>query len=101
LSLGVREALVVEKAPPARTSTPVPSLRKDEDLGAAPAVNLASVPPIDAASMDVDLIVLSSGSEDEVDWEALVTEDEIDWEALTDEDDDDVESVGSWSPSRI
>jgi hypothetical protein len=27
--------------------------------------------------MDVDLIVLSSGSEDEVDWEALITKDEI------------------------
>jgi hypothetical protein len=51
--------------------------------------------------MDVDLIVLSSYSEDEVDWEALVTEDEIDWEALADEDDDDIEFVGSWSPSRI
>jgi hypothetical protein len=57
---------VVEKAPPARTSMPVPSLRKDEDPGAAPMVNLASVPPIDATSMDVDLIILSSGSEDEV-----------------------------------
>jgi hypothetical protein len=101
LSLGVREASVVEKAPPARTSTPVPSLRKDEDPGAARVVNLISVPPIDATSVDVDLIILSSSSEDEVDWEALVAEDEIDWEALAGEDDDDIESVGSWSPSRI
>jgi hypothetical protein len=67
LSLGVQEASVVEKAPPARTSTPVPSLWKDEDPGAVHAVNLISVPPIDATSVDADLIVLSSGSEDEVD----------------------------------
>jgi hypothetical protein len=51
--------------------------------------------------MDADLIVLSSSSEDKVDWEALVAEDEINWEALAGEDDDNVESVGSWSPSRI
>jgi hypothetical protein len=101
LSLGVREASVVEKALPVRTSTPIPSLQKDKDLGAAQAVNLISVPPIDATSVDADLIILSSGSEDEVDWEALVTEDEIDWEDLAGEDDNDVESVGSWSPSRI
>jgi hypothetical protein len=44
---------VVEKAPPARTSMPVPSLRKDEDPGVAPMVNLASVPPVDATSMVV------------------------------------------------
>jgi hypothetical protein len=50
--------------------------------------------------MGVDLIVLSSGSEDEVDWETLIAEDEVDWEVLAAEDDD-VESVGSWSPSRI
>jgi hypothetical protein len=50
--------------------------------------------------MGVDLIVLSSGSEDEVDWEALIAEDEVDWEVLATEDDD-VESVRSWSPSRI
>jgi hypothetical protein len=36
LSLGVQEASVVEKAPPASTSTSVPSLRKDEDLGGYP-----------------------------------------------------------------
>jgi hypothetical protein len=48
----------------------------------------------------VNLIALSSDSEDEVDWEALITEDEVDWEVLATEDDD-VESVGSWSPSRI
>jgi hypothetical protein len=35
-------------------------------------VNLISVPPVDA-----NLIVLSSGSEDEVDWEALIAEDEV------------------------
>jgi hypothetical protein len=46
------------------------------------------------------LIILSSGSEDEVDWEALIVEDEVDWEVLAAEDDN-VESVGSWSPSRI
>jgi hypothetical protein len=31
----------------------------------------------------------------------LVTEDEINWEALVTEDDDDIESMGRWSPSRI
>jgi hypothetical protein len=51
--------------------------------------------------MEVDLIVLSSDSEDKVDWEGLVTGDKVDWEALAAEDVDDVESVGSWSPSRI
>jgi hypothetical protein len=76
-------------------------LWKDEDPGAAPVVNLVSIPPIDAVSVDMDLIILSTGSEDEVDWEALIAEDEIDWEALVGEDDDDVEFVGSWSPSRI
>jgi hypothetical protein len=48
----------------------------------------------------VDLIVPSSDSEDEVDWEALAAEDEVDWEALVAEDDDDVESMGSGSPMR-
>jgi hypothetical protein len=46
------------------------------------------------------LIVLSSDSEDEVDWEALIVEDEVDWEVLATEYDD-VESMGSWSLSRI
>jgi hypothetical protein len=46
------------------------------------------------------LIVLSSDSEDEVNWEALIVEDEVDWEVLAAEDDD-VEYVGSWSLSRI
>jgi hypothetical protein len=101
LSLGVREASVVEKAPPARTSMPVPYLWKDEDPGAAPTVNLVFVPPIDAAFVDADLIILSSGSEDKVNWGALIAEDKTDWEAFTDEDDYDVESLGSWSPSRI
>jgi hypothetical protein len=50
--------------------------------------------------MGVDLIIFSSGSEDEVDWEALIAEDEVDWKVLAAEDDD-VESVDSWSPSRI
>jgi hypothetical protein len=48
----------------------------------------------------VDLIVLSSGSEDEVNREVLIVEDEVDSEILVAEDDD-IESVGSWSPSRI
>jgi hypothetical protein len=38
-----------------------------EDLAAAPAVNPVSIPPIDADLMGVNLIALSSGSEDEVD----------------------------------
>jgi hypothetical protein len=57
----------VEEAPPAGTSKPVPSLREEEDPMAAPAINLVSVPPVDADLMGVDLIVLSSGSEEEVD----------------------------------
>jgi hypothetical protein len=101
LSLGVREALVVEKAPLARTSTPIPSLRKEEDPTVAPAADLISVPPIDVASMGVDLFVVSSDSADEVDWESLVTGDEVDWEALATKDVDDVEFVGSWSSLRI
>jgi hypothetical protein len=51
--------------------------------------------------MGVDLIVLSSDSEDKVDWEALVAKDEVDWETLAAEDVDDIKSMGSWSPSRI
>jgi hypothetical protein len=78
---------------------PVPSLQ--EDPTAAPVVNLVSVPPVDAASMEVDLIVPSSDSEDKVDWEALVIGDEVYSEALTTEDVDDIKSVGSWSPLRI
>jgi glycine cleavage system protein P-like pyridoxal-binding family len=70
-------------------------LRKEEDPAAAPAANLISVPPVDAALMGVDLIILSSDSKGEVDWEALVARDEVDWEALAAEDVDDVESVGS------
>jgi hypothetical protein len=101
LSLGVQEASVMEKAPPARTSTSVPTLWKEEDLAAAPAVDLVSVPPVDAALMGVDLIVLSSDNEDKVDWEALVAEDEVNWEAIAAKDIDNVESMGSWSPSRI
>jgi predicted dinucleotide-binding enzyme len=100
LALGVREAHMVEKAPSAETSTQVLTLRKEEDPAATPMANLVSVPPVDAASMGVDSIILSSDSEDEVDWEALVAGDEVDHEALVAEDVDDVESVGSWSPSR-
>jgi hypothetical protein len=51
--------------------------------------------------MGVDLIILSSDSKDEVDWEVLFAGDEVDWEALDAEDANDIESVGSWSPSRI
>jgi hypothetical protein len=75
-------------------------LREEEDPAAAPAVNPASVPPADADLMAVNLIALSSGSEDEVDWEALIVKDEFDWEVLAVEDDV-IESVGSWSSSRI
>jgi hypothetical protein len=67
LSLGVQEASVVEKASPAGTSTSVPSLRKEEDPVAAPAANLVSISLVDATLMGVDLIVLSSDSEDKVD----------------------------------
>jgi hypothetical protein len=92
---------MVEKAPTARTSMPVPSLWTEEDPVAAPVANLVFVPPIDVASVEVNLIVLSNDNEDEVDWEALVARDEVNWEALAAKDVDDVESVGSWSPSRI
>jgi hypothetical protein len=44
-----------------------------EDPLAAPAVN-----PVSAPLVDAKLIMLSSDSEDEVDWEALVVEDEVD-----------------------
>jgi hypothetical protein len=53
-------------------------LWEEEDLATAPTVNPVSASPIDADLMGVDLIVLSSGSEDEVDWEALIAEDEVD-----------------------
>jgi hypothetical protein len=98
--LGARDAPVVEEAPPVGTSKPVLSLQEEEDPVAVPAVNPIFVPPVDADSMGVNLIVLSSSSEDEVDWEALIVEDEVDWEVLAAEDDN-VESMGSWSPSRI
>jgi hypothetical protein len=101
LSFGVREALVVEKAPPAETSTPVPSLQKEEDPAAARVANLVSIPPVDATSVEVDLIILISDSKDKVEWEALVAGDKVDWQALAAEDVGDVESMGSWSPSRI
>jgi hypothetical protein len=99
-ALGARDAPAVEEAPPAETSKPVSSLREEEDLATAPAVNPISAPPVDADLMGVDLIVLSSGSEDKVDWEALIAENEVDWEVLAVEDDN-VESVSSWSLSRL
>jgi hypothetical protein len=86
---------VEKEAPPAGTSKPVPSSREVEDPVAAPVVNLVSAPLADA-----NLIVLSSGSKDKVDWEALIAEDEVHWEVLASEDDE-VESVGSWSLSMI
>jgi hypothetical protein len=55
------------EAPPARTSTAVPTLWKEEDPVVAPTANLISVHPIDAALMGVALIILSSDNEDEVD----------------------------------
>jgi hypothetical protein len=67
LTLGVQEASVVEEAPPTRTSTSVPTLWKEEGPAATPVANLVSVPPVDAALMGVELIVLSCDSEDEVD----------------------------------
>jgi hypothetical protein len=90
----------VDEAPPAGTSKPVLSLREEEDPVAAPVVSPVFIPPIDADLMGVNLITLSSGREDEVDWEALITEDEVDWEVLAAEDDN-AESMGSWSPLRI
>jgi hypothetical protein len=66
-ALGACEAPVVQEAPPIGTSRLVPSLREEEDLVAAPVVNPVSVPPTDADLMGVDLIVLSSSSEEEVD----------------------------------
>jgi hypothetical protein len=68
---------VVEKDPLARTSMLIATLRK-EDPAAAPAANLVSISPVDAAFMGVDLIILSSDNEDEVDWKALVARDEVD-----------------------
>jgi hypothetical protein len=41
-------------------------------------VNLVSIPSTDADLMGVNLIALSSGSMDEVDWEALIAKDEVD-----------------------
>jgi hypothetical protein len=55
------------------TSKLVLSSREVEDPAIAPAVNPVSAPLIDA-----NLIVLSSGSEDKVDWEALIADDEVD-----------------------
>jgi hypothetical protein len=91
----VFRALVEKEAPPAGTSKLVPSSREVEDPVAALAVNPISAPPIDAK-----LIILSSDSEDEVDWKVLIAEDEVDWEVLAAEGDE-VKSMGSWSPSMI
>ena len=91
---------VVGKAPLVGTSAPVVPMQKKEDPSAAPVVTLVPLSAADATSTRADLIVLSSDSEDEVDWEALAAEDEVDWGALAVEDDDDVESVGSGSPAR-
>jgi hypothetical protein len=44
----------------------------------APMVNFVPISLVDATSVGVDLIVLSSNSEDKVDREALATEDEVD-----------------------
>jgi hypothetical protein len=95
LSLGVREASVVEKALLAGTSPLVPTLRKKEDPVATPMANIVSISLVDATLIGFDLIVLSSGSEDEVDWEALIAKNEVDWEALAAKDVDDIEFVGS------
>jgi hypothetical protein len=68
----------VEKVSLVRTSTPVLPLHKKEGLVAAPVVNFVPISLIDATLARADLIVLSSDSEDEVDWEALTVEDEVD-----------------------
>jgi hypothetical protein len=99
-SSSLLSSLTVEKVPLIRTSTPVLPLQKKEGLVAAPVVNFVPISLVDATSARADLIVLSSDSDDEVDWEALVVEDEVDWEVLVVEDDDDIESVGSGSPMR-
>jgi hypothetical protein len=61
-------------------------------------INLVSVPPVDVALMGVDFVILSSDSEDEVDWETLVIRDEVDWEALAAED---VDESSMWVASPI
>jgi hypothetical protein len=94
-SPGVFGAQVEKEAPPTGTLKLVPPSREVEDPVATPAVNPVSAPPVDAK-----LIVLSSDSEDEIDWKALIAEDEVDWEVLAAEGDE-VESVGSWSLSMI
>jgi hypothetical protein len=78
LALSAHDAPAVEDAPPTGTSKPVPSLREEEDQATAPAVNPAFVPPADTDLMAMNLIALSSGSEDEVDWEVLIVKDEVD-----------------------
>jgi hypothetical protein len=57
----------------AETSKPVLSSREVEDPAIAPAVN-----PVSAPLIDVNLIILSSGGEDKVDWEVLIADDEVD-----------------------
>jgi hypothetical protein len=53
-------------------------LRKEDGIAVALVANLVPVSLVDATSVGADLIVLSSDSEDEVDWEALTAEDEVD-----------------------
>ena len=69
---------VVEKAPLVGTSAPVVPLQKKEDPSAAPVVTLVPLSAADATLTRADLIILSSDSEDEVDWEALAAKDEVD-----------------------
>jgi hypothetical protein len=99
-SFGVREAPVVEKAPLVETSAPVPPLWKEDDPAATPMANLIPISLVDATSVGADLIILSSDSEDKVDWKALAAKDEVDWEALVAKYDDEVESMGSGSLMR-
>jgi hypothetical protein len=76
-ALGARDGPAEEEAMPAGTSKSVPFLREEEDPAAAPTINPVFVPPIDADLMGVNLITLSSGNEDKVDWEALIADDEV------------------------
>jgi hypothetical protein len=76
-ALGARDAPAVEDALPAGTLKLVLSLQEMEDLAATPAVDPVSIPLANADLMGVNLITLSSGNEDEVDWEALTVEDEV------------------------
>jgi hypothetical protein len=72
-SLGVCGAPAEKEISLVETSKPVLSSQEVEDPAIAHAVNPISTPHIDAK-----LIILSSGSEDKVDWEALIADDEVD-----------------------